>query len=166
MLRKISQAVGSRKSSGPDLKPLHHSAGRAETYVQLANDLEAAGIPVDLSDRATCDHPCPAGDDGAEQRGAGTVVDAGMIWEGKKYEEYVTDKYGDLGELPAGFGTDWDSELAGSGAPPRGRIVVISTGKSDWERDHTVSDLANISYLLSMYSFDLLRTKKAALHIN
>jgi hypothetical protein len=66
-------------------------------------------------------------------------VGAGWAKDGKNYEEYVVDRYGEFEGLPKGFDTDWDSELAGSGAVPKGRVVVISTGKSDWVRDHTVS---------------------------
>ncbi len=50
----------------------------------------------------------------------------------------MLDRYGDLGSLPEGFETDWESELAGSAQGGKGRIVAVSTGKSDWERDHTV----------------------------
>ena len=66
-------------------------------------------------------------------------------WRALEYldEQYLSrqaieETYGDLGSLPKGLDTDWESELAGSAKGGKGRIVVISTGKSDWERDHTV----------------------------
>ena len=128
MFRKISSAVVSLASSpAPQLPSSHHAPSRAEAYVDLASRLSAADVPVDNSDCMTCDHPCPPGSEGPE-----------VIWGGKSYEEYVLDRYGDLGELPEGFDTDWESELAGSAQGGRGRVVVVSTGKSDWERDHTV----------------------------
>jgi hypothetical protein len=143
MFRKISSAVTSVAGSltgspARQLPPNHHDPARAESYVELAKELQASGVPVSFDDCAACDHPCPP-TEGSEGAGAGTIVEAGTIWEGKTYEQYVMDKYGDLGELPAGFDTDWESELAGSAKFGKGRVVVISTGKSDWERDHTVS---------------------------
>lgn len=132
MLRKISSALGLKQTLAAD----HHDPGRASTYVTLASELKAHGVPVSQSDCYTCAEPCP--DD--EQLGAGTVAEAGVMWDGKKpYDDYVLDTYGDVGELPGGFDTDWESELAGSAAGGRGRVVVVSTGKSDWTRDHTVS---------------------------
>ncbi|RSH92993.1 hypothetical protein EHS25_008441 [Saitozyma podzolica] len=141
MFRKISSAVTSVAGSltgspARQLPPNHHDPARAESYVELAKELQASGVPVSFDDCAACDHPCPP-TEGSEGAGAGTIVEAGTIWEGKTYEQYVMDKYGDLGELPAGFDTDWESELAGSAKFGNGRVVVISTGKSDWERDHT-----------------------------
>ena len=140
MLGKLSSKVSSAVSSisgspARHLPPDHVDPGRAAAYVSFAEDLEKAGIPADTSDCITCDHPCPVADDGS---GEPTVAEAGQIWDGKGYDEYVMDKYGELGDLPRGHDCDWDSELAGSGQPPRGRVVVISTGKSNWERDHTV----------------------------
>lgn len=40
--------------------------------------------------------------------------------------------------FPRGFEQDWDLDLAGSAKPNAQRTVVISTGRSDWEHDHTV----------------------------
>ena len=138
MLKALSSAVSSIAGTPvPKHLPSHRGQSRAESYTQLAKELDEAGVPVDISDCAACDHPCPIS---TETNGhAGSVVDVGRIWDGKEYEQYVLDKYGDLGDLPDGFEQDWDSNLAGSGGPPQGRVVIISTGKSDWERDHTVS---------------------------
>lgn len=136
MFKKLTSAVSSLASSpAPALPASHRGASRADAYTQLAKELSEAGVPVDTSDCAACDHPCPVdGNNGT----AGDIVDAGEVWDGKSYDDYVAEKYGDLGELPSGFEQDWVSDLFGSGGPPRGRVVVISTGKSDWERDHTV----------------------------
>ena len=142
MLRKLSSQINSAVNSvsgspDPELLPQHDSEKRAQTYLEFAEVLNAANIPADLSDCAICDKPCPVNGN-QEAGGARTIVDGGQIWDGKSYEEYVMDKYGDLGHLPKGHDCDWDSELAGSGQPARGRVVVISTGKSNWQRDHTV----------------------------
>jgi hypothetical protein len=67
------------------------------------------------------------------------VLEVSGPWDGKPYAEYVSDKYGHLGDWPDSIETDWDSELAGSAQGGRGRVVVVSTGKSDWDRDHYVS---------------------------
>lgn len=131
MLGKISSALGLKQTPPAD----HHDPVRASTYVTLASELKAHGVPVSQSDCYTCSEPCPD-----DETGSGTIAEAGVIWDGKKsYDEYVLDTYGDLGELPSGFDTDWESELAGSAGGGRGRVVVVSTGKSDWTRDHTVS---------------------------
>ena len=128
MFRKLSSAVTSRIASpSPSLPASHHAPSRAEAYVDLASRLAEAGVPVDTSDCATCDQSSPPETDDA------------LVWGGKSYEDYVLDRYGDLGALPMGFDTDWESELPGSAQGGQGRAVVISTGKSDWERDHTVS---------------------------
>ena len=136
MFKKLSSAISSVAGT-PDPKPLpsHRGEARAKAYSSLAQDLAEADVPVDHSDCAACDQPCPVkpGSNGY----SGQIV-AGGAWDGKDYEEYVADKYGDLGAYPSGFEQDWDTDLPGSGGPPRGRVVVISTGKSDWERDHTV----------------------------
>lgn len=64
----------------------------------------------------------------------------------EQYTKAVEERYGDLGSLPKGLDIDWESELAGSAKGGRGRIVVVSTGKSDWPRDHTVrSHLSHLS---------------------
>lgn len=136
MFSKLSSAVSSLKSSpAPQLTPDHNSQARGESYTSLANDLSSFGVPVSHSDCAKCDTPCPPsnGVDGT------TSVEIGSIWDGKTYTEYVEEKYGDLGELPIGFDCDWESELTGSAKGGRGRICVISTGRSDWSRDHYVS---------------------------
>jgi hypothetical protein len=133
MFKKLTSAISSLSVSTPSA-PGHRN--RATEYVQYANELAAANVSVDVSDCAACEEPCtaPKGEDAA-----GTIVDGGNIWNGKSYDDYVLDTYGDLGELPSGFDVDWETDLAGSSTVPKGRIVIISTGKSDWERDHTVS---------------------------
>jgi len=132
MFGKISSIITTRSSTpAPPLPASHHAPSRAVRYVDLASRLSEAGVPVDQSDCATCDLPCPPDSD------AGTGPE--VIWGGRSYEEYVLDRYGELGSLPEGIDTDWESELAGSATGGTGRVVVISTGKSDWERDHTVS---------------------------
>lgn len=85
-----------------------------------------------MDDCARCDAPC-ASDDGSPK-----VESVGSIWDGKTYDDYVLEKYGELGGLPFGDDVDWETDLAGSAKGGRGRVVVISTGKSDWERDHVV----------------------------
>lgn len=138
MFKKLTSAVSSLTSSPAEKLPSsHRGPARAAAYTTLAKDLSDAGVPVDTSDCVACDHPCPVGLN--ENGHAGDIVDGQAVWDGKEYEQYVMDKYGDLGELPAGFEQDWETDLMGSGGPPRGRIAVISTGKSDWERDHYVS---------------------------
>lgn len=114
MLSRLSSAF---KSSKPE--PDHNGPHRAKTYTDIASELKGIDVPVSMDDCAKCNDPCD-------------------VWDGKAYPEYVLERYGDLGALPEGFDTDWDTELAGSAAGGRGRVVVISTGKSDWERDHTV----------------------------
>jgi len=151
MFAKITSAVTSRipgASSNP-LPSSHHAAPRAQAYIDLARELKASSVPVDDSDCATCEEPCVPGQED-QAAGAGTVADGrGPIWGGKAYDQYVLDKYGDLGELPAGFDTDWDSVLAGSGSGGKGRLLVISTGRSDWERDHTVRWPTDLSHVIA-----------------
>ncbi|WWD17679.1 hypothetical protein CI109_102120 [Kwoniella shandongensis] len=130
MLGKLTSAIASLTTSS-SLPPLHHAPPRVESYAKLAKELDSASVPVSTSDCSTCDDPCASQ---AGSTGAGTIAE---VYEGKSYNDYVNDKYGDLGELPSGFDVDWDSELQGSAKGGRGRVVVISTGKSDWERDHT-----------------------------
>jgi hypothetical protein len=141
MFKKLSSAISSVTGT-PDPKPLasHRGPARAKAYSSLAQDLAEANVPVDHSDCAACDQPCPVK---SSSNGYTGQVVAGGVWDGKDYEEYVADKYGDLGALPSGFEQDWDTDLPGSGGPPRGRVVVISTGKSDWERDHTVRQMSS-----------------------
>lgn len=117
MFTKLSNAL--RAPTAP-AKPAadHNAASRATTYTELSSELASAGVPVPGCD--TCDDPCDSSN-------------------AEAYPQYVLDRYGDLGVLPAGFDTDWDTHLAGSATGGRGRILVISTGKSDWERDHFVS---------------------------
>jgi hypothetical protein len=144
MFKAISSAMSSLTGSpGPNLPADHHAPARAQSYVELAKELQNAGVPVSLDDCASCDHPCPPTE--GEIIGAGTIAEVGTIWEGKPYDQYVLEKYGDVGELPPGFDVDWDSELAGSSGGGKGRVVVISTGKSDWEREHTVGTSTSIS---------------------
>ncbi|KAK4684018.1 hypothetical protein P7C73_g6186, partial [Tremellales sp. Uapishka_1] len=128
MFKKIASAVNSLSGSPkPQLPCSHHAPARLETYEQLASTLASANVPVsadDCGDCSTCE----------EHIQAGSIAE---IYEGKSYEEYIEEKYGHLDELPAGFDVDWESDLAGSAKGGKGRIVVVSTGKSDWERDHT-----------------------------
>lgn len=138
MLGKLSSAFSSLTTTpAPAPLPDHNAASRASTYTSLARELSSINVPVSVDDCAKCGEPCPVG-----AAGAGDSLEIGSIWNGKTYPEYVMHRYGDLGHLPEGFDTDWDTELAGSAQGGRGRIVVISTGKSDWERDHVVSDRA------------------------
>lgn len=127
MLRKLSSAVGSLSLSSTS-KPGadHNDPARASTYVALAETLAANDVPVSTDDCAKCDAPCPdsSGDEKA--------------WDGQSYDEYVLARYGELRDLPVAKEVDWDTDLAGSAQGGRGRVVVISTGKSDWVRDHTV----------------------------
>ena len=147
MMRKFSSALSSLTSSpAPAPAPDHHAASRAQTYVELAEKLQSLGVPVTTDDCATCDHPCDVDTNGVSN-GGGIIVDAGGPWDGKPYGEYVMDQYGDLGSLPNVLDTDWDSELPGSARGGRGRIAVVSTGKSDWPRDHYVG-LEKIIYML------------------
>lgn len=107
--------------SAPKPGNTHNDPARAATYSAIASEIAAEHGSVSNDDCAKCD-----GCDDA-------------IWDGKTYPDYVMERYGDLGELPPGFDVDWDTDLAGSAAGGRGKVVVISTGKSDWERDHVVS---------------------------
>ncbi|RXK39227.1 hypothetical protein M231_03447 [Tremella mesenterica] len=149
MFTKLTSAISSFTSNGP-LPSDHHDPARAQTYVKLAEVLEQHRVPVSHTDCLSCDQPCPPG---SSDR-AGIVINGDAdAWEKKSYAEYVLDKYGDLGTLPQGFDTDWESELAGSGKGGRGRIAVISTGQSDWERDHYTD-----KKLLSYHVNNLLNT--------
>ncbi|WWC58804.1 uncharacterized protein I303_101348 [Kwoniella dejecticola CBS 10117] len=126
MLGKISSFL----SHTEPLPSSHTAARRADTYVTLSKELGQAGVPTSETDCASCSNPCLD----PSQNGSGSVDE--IVYDGKAYEEYVLEKYGDLGELPKGFDTDWESDLQGSSKGGKGRVVVISTGKSDWERDH------------------------------
>ncbi|WVR06072.1 hypothetical protein IAU60_003100 [Kwoniella sp. DSM 27419] len=139
MLGKLTSALSNLTSSGT-LPASHTAQERVDSYAVLARELAKADVPVSSSDCATCSDPCDVDGSG----GRGTVVEA---YEGKSYAQYVEDRYGELGELPKGFDTDWESELAGSAKGGRGRVVVVSTGKSDWERDH-VDDKDSLSHHL------------------
>lgn len=132
MFGKISSAISSFTNGS--LPPGHHAPEREKANAALAQKLAEADVPVSESDCVSCGLPCPAG--AGIESGAGTVVEA---YSGKPYEEYVEEKYGEIEGLPKGFEQDWETDLAGSAKGGKGRVVVISTGKSDWERDHTVS---------------------------
>lgn len=132
MFGKLSSAISSFTSGS--LPPDHHAPEREKANAALAQKLAEADVPVSESDCISCGLPCPAG--ASTESGAGTIVEA---YSGKPYEEYVEEKYGEIEGLPEGFEQDWDTDLAGSANGGKGRVVVISTGKSDWERDHTVS---------------------------
>lgn len=139
MLKAIGSAVSSvvHSRAGSPMPPDHNTPGRYKEYCGIADALQSDDVPVSKADCAACAAPCaPAGSPGST--GAGTVVEAGNAWSGKSYEQYVDDKYGALGLLPPAIDTDWESNLAGSGGPNVARVVVISTGKSNWLRDHTV----------------------------
>ncbi|WWC66194.1 uncharacterized protein I206_100095 [Kwoniella pini CBS 10737] len=125
MLGKLSSFL----SSNEPLPSSHTAPRRADTYVNLSKELEQAGVPTSETDCASCSNPCLE-----PSNGSGSINE--IIYNGKSYEEYVLEKYGDLGELPKGFDTDWESDLQGSSKGGTGRVIVISTGKSDWERDH------------------------------
>ncbi|WVW82530.1 hypothetical protein I302_104541 [Kwoniella bestiolae CBS 10118] len=128
MLGKLTSFL----SSSEPLPSSHTAPRRADTYVTLSKDLQKDKVPVSETDCASCSNPCADGE--ASGNGAGTIAE--VIYDGKSYEEYVLEKYGELGELPKGFDMDWETELPDSSKGGKGRIVVISTGKSDWERDH------------------------------
>lgn len=139
MLGKLTSAFSSLNTSRdatPPPPPTHDSPARAEQYAQLADKLHHAGVPVSVADCSACDHPCSIDD---TEQGAGQVVEIGRPWSGKSYPDYVQDTYGSLPDWPDSIDTDWESDLAGSSQGGRGRIAVVSTGKSDWERDHYVS---------------------------
>jgi hypothetical protein len=163
MLGKITSAfssLGPSRAATPP-PPTHDSAARSQAYAHLATDLQQAGVPVSLADCAACDHPCDDLD-----KTAGQIIETGKPWDGKPYTEYVNDKYGDLPEWSDAIETDWESDLAGSAQGGRGRVVVVSTGKSDWERDHYVGAVrlialinrtTNPSYLITSTNAYLLR---------
>lgn len=89
------------------------------------------------------------------------MAEVGNAWDGQTYDQHVREKYGELGPLPDTVDTDWESDLQGSGGPPVGRVVVISTGKSNWVRDHTVSRgsefLADMQDEKDSFSYQLSR---------
>lgn len=135
MLGKLSSAftsLGQSPTSSPS-PATHYDGARVKTYAGIGSDLAEAGVPVSLADCAVCDAPCHE-----STETSGHVVVAGMPWDGKPYSKYVEDKYGNLPEWSDAIETDWESDLAGSAQGGRGRVVVVSTGKSDWERDHYV----------------------------
>lgn len=136
MLGKLSSAFSSLASSRAPSPPpaTHYSESRAKAYARLGSELENAGVPVSHADCAACDEPCQ---DSTET--SGHVLETGKPWDGKPYSEYVEEKYGDLPAWSDAIETDWETDLAGSAQGGRGRVVVVSTGKSDWERDHYVS---------------------------
>lgn len=144
MLGKLSSAFSSLNPSrhtSPPPPPTHDSVLRAKEYALLADKLHSVGVPVSTIDCAACDLPCPtsASDNIDDGSSAGKIIEVGRPWDGKTYAQYVEDKYGDLGSWPDSIDTDWDSDLAGSAQGGRGRIAIVSTGKSDWDRDHYVS---------------------------
>ena len=148
MFRKISSAVTSLAGTPATLPTDHYAPARAQTYVKLAKNLAEHGVATSFDDCATCDVPCPPGTANGHEGGA-TIVDGSTgekPWGGKPYLEYVEETYGDLGNLPNGFDMDWESDLAGSSKGGTGRIAVISTGKSDWERNHAVGRISHSSF--------------------
>ncbi|WVQ97626.1 hypothetical protein IAU59_004740 [Kwoniella sp. CBS 9459] len=143
MLGRLTSAISNlTTSSAPAPEASHHGPGRMQTYSTLAKKLQDDGVPVSLADCNACDNPCHDASENAENgttqasRGRGSVAELYDGLGARSYEEYVNEKYGDLGELPKGFDMDWETDLFDSSKGGKGRIVVISTGKSDWERDH------------------------------
>lgn len=166
MLKKLSSAISSltvSREGTPPPGPDHYNPSRTKQYATLAEQLAQAGVPVSTADLSVSQSPASPSTNGHSSSGAnmsqeddcgtctvasdecqdgngpaGTIVEVGQPWSGKPYDQYVQDTYGDLGEYPSAVDTDWDSDLAGSAQGGRGRVVVVSTGKSDWERDHYV----------------------------
>jgi len=136
MLGKLTSAFSSlNPSRAPSPPPaLHDSQVRAKQYANLAETLSEVNVPVSDADCAVCQNPCDL-----ETAGSSAIIESGGPWDGKPYRDYIDDRYGDLGEWPDSIETDWESELAGSAQGGRGRVVVVSTAKSDWERDHYVN---------------------------
>lgn len=142
MIGKLTSAFSSlNPSRAPSPPPASHdSQVRAKQYANLAETLSEANVPVSEADCAVCQYPCDL-----ETAGSSAIIESGGPWDGKPYRGYIDDKYGDLGEWPDSIETDWESELAGSAQGGRGRVVVVSTAKSDWERDHYVNSLTSFS---------------------
>ncbi|WVF70276.1 hypothetical protein IAT40_005065 [Kwoniella sp. CBS 6097] len=147
MLGRLTSAISNLTTSTAAPEASHHGPIRLQAYSDLAKKLQDEGVPVSLSDCNACDNPCndTGNDESEKDSGSGSAAEgAGRgsvaeVYDGlgaRTYEEYVNEKYGDLGELPKGFDTDWETDLYDSSKGGKGRIVVISTGKSDWERDH------------------------------
>ncbi|OCF37662.1 hypothetical protein I316_00789 [Kwoniella heveanensis BCC8398] len=141
MLGRLTSAISNlTTSAGPAPEASHHGPVRVQAYSALAKKLQDDGVPVSLADCNACDNPCETtsnSDPSSAPEGRGSVAELyDGLSGGKSYEEYVNEKYGDLGELPKGFDMDWETDLYDSSKGGKGRIVVISTGKSDWERDH------------------------------
>jgi hypothetical protein len=136
MIGKLTSAFSSlNPSRAPSPPPAtHDSQVRAKQYASLADTLRQANVPVSDADCAACQRPCDI-----ETAGSSAIIESAGPWDGKPYSEYINDRYGDLGEWPDSIETDWESDLAGSAQGGRGRVAVVSTGKSDWERDHYVS---------------------------
>ncbi|BEJ17647.1 hypothetical protein CspHIS471_0610480 [Cutaneotrichosporon sp. HIS471] len=111
----------------------HEDPGRIRQYAEIAKALQHDDIPVSHADCESCNIPCEYKD---TPDGNGPTAQIGNAWDGKTYEEYVEDKYGNIEGMPDMVEQDWESDLPGSGGPPVGRVVVISTGKSNWLRDH------------------------------
>lgn len=132
-----ASAVSSLRASPEPLGADHEDPRRIKQYAEMAVALEAADVPVSLADCAACNVPCESTE--------GAKAELGNAWDGKTYDDYVAEKYGHLDQLPDTVETDWESDLAGSGGPPVGRVVVISTGKSNWVRDHVVSYSTSIT---------------------
>jgi hypothetical protein len=151
MLGKLTTALSSLTTTTTTvpavLSASHHAPDRVAHNASIATTLSIANIPVSYSDCYSCENPCDVADSSAT--GRGQVVEAGVAYGGKSYEDYVEEKYGDLGELPKGFDVDWESDLAGSAKGGRGRVVVVSTGKSDWVRDHTVNSSLQCGHVTS-----------------
>lgn len=140
MLGKLTSAFSSLNTSRAPTPPppTHNAVARTKQYANLAESLRQANVPVSDADCAACENPCHA----SETASNGQVLESGGPWDGNNYVEYINDKYGDLGDWPDSIETDWESDLAGSAQGGRGRVVVVSTGKSDWGRDHYVSQPA------------------------
>jgi hypothetical protein len=137
MLGRLTSAFSSlNPSRAPSPPPSTHNAeARARQYANLADALRQVDVPVSSADCAACETPCASD----ANQSASQVVESGGPWTGKPYSEYVEDRYGQLNAWPDSIETDWETDLPGSAQGGRGRVVVVSTGKSDWERDHYVS---------------------------
>lgn len=131
-----NSAVSSLRGSPAPLGDSHDDPGRIKQYADMASALQHSDIPVSNADCAGCNIPCA---DNTGSNGNRPAAQIGNAWDGKTYDEYVEDNYGCLEGMPDTVEQDWETDLAGSGGPPVGRVVVISTGKSNWLRDHVVS---------------------------
>ncbi|GMK57732.1 hypothetical protein CspeluHIS016_0405660 [Cutaneotrichosporon spelunceum] len=151
-----TSAVSSLHNSPIPPGDSHDDPGRIKQYAEMARALQHDDIPVSHADCESCNIPCEFKD---RPNGNGPAAQIGNAWDGKTYDEYVEDKYGCLEGMPATVEQDWESDLAGSGGPPVGRVVVVSTGKSNWLRDH-VEEEAGLSYKINQVLLEQPNTAK------